>query len=90
MNRMLGQTKGELEKIIKNVGDDYEVVYNKDRLQSKSEGVSTCGRWTCGYLSMFKMGYPLEEFLRIVNEQCKSTGLAPDVLICKWIPVFKK
>jgi hypothetical protein len=38
---------------------------------------------------MFKMGYDLEEFLSIIQEQCKSTGLPPDVLISKWIPLVK-
>ena len=89
MNRMLGNTKQELEKLIKSVPDDYEVIYNKTKLQSESPNIATCGRWTCAWIQMFKMGYDLEEFLRIVEEQCKSTKLPPDALICKWIPLVK-
>jgi hypothetical protein len=89
MNRMLGNTKQELENLIKSVPDDYEVIYNKTKLQAEKPDISTCGRWNCAWLQMFKLGYDLEEFLRIVEEQCKSTGLPPDVLMCKWIPLVK-
>jgi len=89
MNRMLGNTKEELEKLIKSVPDDYEVIYNKTKLQEEKPDISTCGRYNCAWIQMFKMGYELEEFLRIIEEQCKSTGLPPDVLICKWIPLVK-
>jgi hypothetical protein len=84
INRMLGQTKGELEKLIDSV-DDCDVIYNKTRLQSEDPMISTCGRWSCAWIQMFKLGYTLEEFLNIVSEQCKTTGLAPDILVCKWV-----
>lgn len=88
MNKMLGQTKSELEKLVKRVDDDYEVIYNADRLQEESPHIATCGKWVCAWLSFFKMGYTLEEFLRMINDQVKETGLSPDILVCKLIPIY--
>jgi hypothetical protein len=88
MNYLLGNTKKEMENLIKNTDDDCEVVYNKERLQSKSSTVATCGRWCCAYLSMFKMGYSLEEFLEYINKRCKESGLPPDVVVTKLIPIY--
>ena len=89
MNRMLCQSKSEIQNLIDSVPNDYEVIYNKTKLQAEKPEIATCGRWTCGWIQMFKMGYDLEEFLRIVEEQCKSSGLPPDVIISKWIPLTK-
>jgi len=89
MNRMLGQSKSEIQNLIDSVPDDYEVIYNKTKLQAEKPEISTCGRYNCAWIQLFKMGYDLEEFLRIIEEQCKSTGLPPDVLMCKWIPLVK-
>jgi len=85
MNHILGQSKGELDKLIDSVYDDDEVIYNKDRLQSESPDVATCGRWTAFVISMFKMGYDLPQILEIIENQIKETGLAPDILVCKWV-----
>jgi len=89
MNYLLGQTKAELENLIKNTADDCEVVYNKERLQSQDSNVASCGRWCCAYLSMFKMGYDLEEFLKFINKRCDDTGLPPDIVVTKLIPIYK-
>jgi hypothetical protein len=87
MNRMLGQTKGELDKLIDSVDDNHEVIYNKDRLQSENPDVATCGRWTALVVNMFKMGYSLPEILEVIENQVKETGMSPDILVCKWIPI---
>jgi hypothetical protein len=89
MNRMLGQTKQELENLIKSVPDDHEVIYNKTRLQAENPSISTCGRWTAAWIQMFKLGYTLQEFLDIVEAQCKEHNISPDILVCKWIPLTR-
>jgi hypothetical protein len=89
MNRMLVQSKSEIQNLIDSVPDDYEVIYNKTKLQEEKPDISTCGRYNCAWIQMFKLGYDLEEFLKIIEEQCKSSGLPPDVLICKWIPFLR-
>jgi hypothetical protein len=86
MNRMLGQTKGELDKLIDSVDDDHEVIYNKDRLQAENPDIATCGRWTAFVINMFKMGYGLPEILEVIKNQVKETGISPDILVCKWVP----
>ena len=87
-NYILGNTKKELTDLIKNTEDSCEVVYNKERLQSKNSGVASCGRWVCAYLSMFKLGYNLEEFLEFIYKKCKDTGLPPDIIACQLIPIY--
>jgi len=89
MNRMLGNTKEELEKLIKSCADDVEVIYNKTPLQSQSPTVSTCGRWCCSYIQLFKLGYNLCEFLEIVQAQCEEHDVPPDILVTKWIPLVR-
>lgn len=87
-NYILGNTKKEMTDLIKNTSDCCSVVYNKERLQSKNSGVATCGKWCSAYLSMFKMGYNLEQFLKFIYKKCEDTGLPPDVVICQLIPLY--
>ena len=89
MNRMLGNTKEELEKLIKSCADDVEVIYNKTPLQSQSQDVASCGRWCCSFIQLFKLGYNLPEFLEIVQAQCEEHNVPPDILVCKWIPLVR-
>lgn len=89
VNRMLGNTKEELEKLIKSCADDVEVIYNKTPLQSQSPDVASCGRWCASYIQLFKLGYSLEEFLEIVQAQCEEHDVPPDILVCKWIPLTR-
>lgn len=89
MNRMLGNTKQELENLIKSCADDVEVIYNKTALQSQSPSVTSCGRWCCSFIQLFKLGYSLPEFLEIVNNQCEEHDVPPDVLVSKWIPLVR-
>lgn len=89
MNRILGNTKQELENLIKSCADDVEVIYNKTPLQSQSPSVASCGRWCCSFIQLFKLGYSLEEFLEIVQAQCEEHDVPPDILVCKWIPLVR-
>ena len=89
VNRMLGNTKEELEKLIKSCPDDVEVIYNKTPLQSQSPSICTCGRWCAAYIQLFKLGYSLCEFLEIVQAQCEEYGVPPDVLVCKWVNLVR-
>lgn len=87
-NYILGNTKKELTDLIKNTEDCCQVLYNKERLQSKNPGVASCGRWICAYLSYFKMGYDLQGFLDFIYKECEDSGLPPDVVICQLIPIY--
>lgn len=87
-NYILGNTKKELTDLIKNTDPCCDVVYNKERLQSKSPSVATCGRWICAYISYFKMQYDLRDFLEFIYERCKESGLSPDVVVCQLIPIY--
>lgn len=89
MNRILGNTKEELENLIKSCADDVEVIYNKTPLQSQSPTVASCGRWFCSFIQLFKLGYSLPEFLEIVQAQCDEHDVPPDILVCKWIPLTR-
>jgi hypothetical protein len=89
VNRMLGNTKEELEKLIKSCPDDVEVIYNKTPLQHQSPSICTCGRWCAAYIQLFKLGYSLCEFLEIVQAQCEEYGVPPDVLVCKWVNLVR-
>ena len=88
MNYILGNTKKEMTDLIKNTSDCCEVIYNKERLQSKNSGIATCGRWCSAYISYFKMGYDLEEFLNFIYKRCEESGLPPDVVVTKLIPIY--
>jgi len=87
-NYILGNTKKEMTDLIKNTSDCCEVIYNKERLQSKNSGVASCGRWCSAYLSMFKLGYDLQEFLEFIYKRCKDSGLPPDIIVCQLIPIY--
>ena len=87
-NFILGNTKKEMSDLIKNTSDCCEIIFNKERLQSKNSGVARCGRWVACYLSMFKLGYNLEEFLEFIYKKCEETGLPPDIIICQLIPIY--
>jgi hypothetical protein len=89
MNRILGNTKEELENLIKSVPDDVEVIYNKTPLQAENPSVASCGRWCAAYIQLFKLGYTLQEFLEIVEAQCEEYNVPPDILVCKWIPLTR-
>ena len=89
VNRMLGNTKKELEDLIKSVPDDYDVIYNKTPLQHESPSICTCGRWVAAYVQLFKLGYSLCEFLEIVEAQCKEYNIPPDVLVCRWVNIVR-
>jgi len=89
LNRMLGNTKKEMEDLIQSAPDDCEVIYNKTPLQHQCSTVATCGRWCAAYVQMFKMGYSLCEFLEIVDAQCKEHNIPADVLVCKWISLVR-
>ena len=87
-NFILGNTKKELTDLIKNTSDCCQILYNKERLQSKNSGIASCGRWVCAYLSMFKMGYDLREFLEFIYKKCEQSGLPPDIIVCQLIPIY--
>lgn len=61
----------------------YKVEYNNHPFQSAQAGVSTCGRWACGYLLNKKLG--VDGFWEKINEQCKKLGCSRDEYICQLI-----
>ena len=87
-NYILGNTKKELTDLIKNTEDCCEVLFNKERLQSKNSEIATCGRFVACYLSFFNMGYDLQGFLDFINKRCEDTGLPADIIVCQLISIY--
>lgn len=72
-----------LSKLLKK--SNMNVIYNKAKLQSEENGVSTCGKWCIARLQSALIGYSLSDFIQLVETKCKQTGKPPDILICDWI-----
>lgn len=78
MKIMLGEDKHYLSKLLKETGK--KVIWNKEKFQSLSDGVNTCGRWVVCRLLMFKCGYTLKEFQDKINSVCERTGKPADIV----------
>lgn len=80
---MLGEDKHYLSRLLKKSG--CKVIYNKEKFQSLSDGINTCGKWTLARLISFNCGFTLADFQTKVNESCEKTGKPPDIIVCDWI-----
>jgi len=85
MRSMLGQLRPLLSNLLKTKRPTQQVVYNKDKLQSLNEMVSTCGKWCICRVMMMKIGYNLPDFVDFVMRHSKETGKPTDILVCDWI-----
>lgn len=80
MKIMLGEDNHYLSKLLKESGK--KVIYNKEKFQSLSDGVNTCGKWVIARLLMFNCGYNLKDFQEKINSICERTGKPADICVC--------
>jgi len=83
MNKMLGQDKRHLSRIIKTIKEPNQIFYNETKYQKLQDGINTCGRWCICFLLLSHMGYDLKEFKNFIKQTSKKHGNMPyDILIC--------
>jgi len=82
IKNILGEDKRFLSKLLKN----HQYTYNKVKYQSEENGINTCGRWVILFIQSFHLGYDLNSFKRLMNEQqqkrFKIEGDVPFDIIC--------
>lgn len=89
MNKFLHQSKAELHQLLKTVKPEDEIIYSTTKLQQESPNIATCGRYTCLRIKMcMHLDYTLEQFLKFFIDKVNETGLSPDILVCKLIPIY--
>jgi len=79
--KYLGEDKLYLGKLLKG----HKVIYNKKKLQSENNGVSTCGRWNIARILSFLMGWTLKDFQNKLKETSDETGKPYDIIMVDWI-----
>jgi hypothetical protein len=82
MNKMLGQDKRHLSRILKTIKEPNQIFYNETRYQKLQDGINTCGRWCICFLLLSHIGYDLAEFKNFIELNCKKYNMPPDILIC--------
>jgi hypothetical protein len=82
MNKVLGQDKKHLSRILKTIREPNQIFYNETKYQKLKEGINTCGRWCICFLLLHHIGYDLDEFKNFIELNCKKYNMPPDILIC--------
>ena len=86
INKMLGQDKHHLSRILKTVEEPYHILYNATRYQTLKEGINTCGRWSILRLMLHHIGYSLADFKKFIKDSSKMQNNKPyDILACDWV-----
>lgn len=85
IERWLGEDTRYLTNLIKS-SKGFTVISNKYDCQANIDGINTCGRWVCLRIEMLKMGYSLQEFVKVIQSASSKQDLEPDELVCLWIP----
>ena len=91
IERMLGQSTRYLSNLIKK-SEGLTVVSNKYKFQSKDPSVATCGRWIILRIETARMGYTLEDFVRMIQKQTEKDDIPSDILVLDYVrfPTDKK
>jgi hypothetical protein len=84
MNKMLGQDKKNLSRILKTIKEPNQIFYNETKYQKLQDGINTCGRWCICFLLLSHIGYDLKEFKNFIDLNCKKYNMPPDILICEF------
>lgn len=84
MNKILGQDKKHLSRILKTIKQPNEILYNETKYQVLRDGINTCGRWCICFLLLHHMGYDLKEFKNFIKLNAKKYNMPYDILICNF------
>ena len=84
MNKILGQDKKNLSRILKTIKQPNQIFYNETKYQKLKDGINTCGRWCICFLLLSHIGYDLKEFKNFIDLNCKKYNMPPDILICEF------
>ena len=85
MNKILGQDKKHLSRILKTIKEPNQLLYNETKYQKLRDGINTCGRWCICFLLLHHMGYDLAEFKNFIKLNSKKFNNMPyDILICEF------
>ena len=85
MKIMLGQTTNELQRLIKTVPKG-KFHYLKKRIQSMTDGINTCGRWTMVFIKLCLFGFSIGEIIDFIETKAREKGRPPDILCVDWTP----
>ena len=85
IEEMLHETRRFLTELIRSSPNNFNIISNKIKFQSKSEKVATCSRWNCLRVEMARMGYSLAEFQNIMQSLQTKTNIPYDILVLQHI-----
>jgi hypothetical protein len=84
-NIMLGQERDYMTELMEK-SKGYKLIYNKKKLQKLKEGINTCGRWIIlRVICMKDMLMDLKDFIKMVSDTKKKSGLPNDAMVAIWI-----
>lgn len=87
MNRLLGQGKNDLDKLLDTAKDDIEIIYNKKRFQSNNQKVNTCGRHILLRIIMMKhYGMDLYEYINFIDQLKEKYNMETDIVVASLTP----
>ena len=89
IKKLLGEDQPLIQRMLDGCKCDISVIDNRTQFQSTKEDIATCGRWTCLFIEMNKMGYSLDEFRNFIFTSSENSGKPTDILVCDWIPLEK-
>jgi len=83
MNKLLGQGYDDLNNILNNSTDKYDIIYNKKRFQANVPNINTCGRWILNRIIMFKhFKMDLYEYIDFIEQLQKEYDYPTDIIVC--------
>ena len=87
MKHILGEDRRILSALLKKAKEEgFTVIYNRKKLQHEGD-VSTCGRWTLSRIVTMKLGYDLDDYLKLIDKQVKGGGKPTDIVVIDLIPM---
>jgi hypothetical protein len=84
IERMLGQSTRYLSNLIKK-SEGLTVVSNKYKFQSSTNDISTCGRWVILRIETARIGYSLQDFVRMIEKQTEKDDIPSDILVLNYV-----
>jgi hypothetical protein len=77
-----------LSQLLEKDKDKYEILYNQYPFQDmKHRNISTCGRWCTLRWKAIQDGIGLGEFIKIIKDVAKMTGLNNDQIVSDLVPL---